>query len=325
MDEVSIDAISVPRVWLAEPSEESQGSTCCAELRVSRKRSTEQSGYPLFHHGLLDRDAFSSAMNAMCMSYRSGRKVVLSILSRVWSSLVLLSSTHFHTYNCPRCTPSSTHGSKEIHLVLFAENLLAVRLIELLLYLLNMAPVLAPHGDSHSSFSSAIAATSSPASTVAPTGTTSSNSYSTKGSTPTPISSINSTPSFFSTSTQTPTYITKGSPTATSTSLRGSQTPSRNVIQGTTLAFILVLTLPMGVALGILAFKRGWGFRHMPVRRNLVIETQGPKPPKLQRRDSNATLVDEESPRRERAGTVETSVSPVVQRPQMAYSSCVVA
>jgi hypothetical protein len=188
-----------------------------------------------------------------------------------------------------------------------------------------MAPVLAPHGDAHSSFSATIAATGSPASTVSPTDTTSSNSYSTKGSTSTLVSSINSNPSSFSTSTQTPSYVIKGSPTATSTSLRGSQTPSRNVIQGTTLAFVLVLTLLMGVALGILMFKKGWGFRRMPVRRNTVVETQEPKPPILQKRDSNATLVDEGSPRRQRAGTVDTSMRPVVQTPQMAYSGCTVA
>jgi hypothetical protein len=73
--------ICVPKVWLAEPSEENQGWTYWAELRVSRKWSTEQSGYPLFHDGFLGRDAFSGAMDAMCTGCRSGRKVVLSILS----------------------------------------------------------------------------------------------------------------------------------------------------------------------------------------------------------------------------------------------------
>lgn len=76
-------------------------------------------------------------------------------------------------------------------------------------------------------------------------------------------------------------------------------------IQSTTLAFILVLTLILGVALAILAWKKGWGYRN-----TVVVPSQQPKPPTLQRQDSNATLVDESSlrrHRRERTVTVETS------------------
>lgn len=128
-------------------------------------------------------------------------------------------------------------------------------------------------------------------------------SYSTKGSTPMPVSSITTIPSSSSISTATPTYITKGSPTPTNTSLRGSQPPSKMAIQSSTLAFVIFLTILVGVALGFLAWKKGWGYRN-----TVVAPLQQAKAAMVQRQDSTATLVDESSirmHRKERTVSIE--------------------
>ena len=152
-------------------------------------------------------------------------------------------------------------------------------------------------------------------STVTTTGTAS-NSYSTKGVAATSTPSITSVRAVSTTAT--PTYITKGSPTP-NTSLRGSHAPSQSTVQGTTLAFILIITLLLGIALGVFAWKKGWGYRLFGVGQKLEQQRQHQQPPpkpspsptpsELRRADSNVTLVDESSLRTHRGRSWERGVA----------------
>lgn len=85
------------------------------------------------------------------------------------------------------------------------------------------------------------------------------------------------------------------------------------------MAFVIFLTILVGVALGFLAWKKGWGYRNTD-----VAPLQQAKPVMVQRQDSTATLVDESSVRMHRKErTVSIEVRELGLRGNGAVSSVI--